>query len=507
MAALLPNLATVRRPSKSAIVNSSIALIHTQHRLRAIAARELRQLAAEADALRREVNEWRSAHAASPVPSAKVDGAMLESVVEPVRSAEFLALIELEDVPEDGMNEQERIAYEMRGGDSGPFAASLNAEDGEDDFGLGGEDDLSDGQRLIIGQLSMQGQRLQQFSTTPNAPNVFPTNARARAQSLSVHLPQQQHQFADQQQQQAIPNLARYQQLQIDTQLAQAASAAAAASLVPSPYAQANPQQQQHQQYTALRHQQHQPQSQTMQMAPAGFSDPTFLPPSFDAIAAAAAAGFPAAQMQTVASSPISEQDATKFAAWNAHLFSAALVAQQQQREHQHQQQQRQFSVQFQTPPPTSHGPTARFGGNNQATSQHQQQQNQFQHPQRTQSEDAHTADEAVDASTPGSHASSAAPSLSGFSSASTGPGAPSPAGHPNSFPASPLHNLSLSGAQQDPYNGFAYESAPPATNWGNINVGKNPMGAPVVQTLPIPAGGGGGGGGYHQYPMMSMFV
>ncbi|KAH6886637.1 hypothetical protein BKA70DRAFT_1410071 [Coprinopsis sp. MPI-PUGE-AT-0042] len=60
LAQLLPNLSQIRRPSKSSIVNSSIAHIHASRRHRMLASRELRQLRAEADALRREVNEWRS---------------------------------------------------------------------------------------------------------------------------------------------------------------------------------------------------------------------------------------------------------------------------------------------------------------------------------------------------------------------------------------------------------------------------------------------------------------
>ncbi|EJD37793.1 hypothetical protein AURDEDRAFT_116684 [Auricularia subglabra TFB-10046 SS5] len=99
LAALLPNLASVRRPSKSAIVNSSIALIHTQRRARALAGRELRVLKAETDALRRELNEWR-------------DRANLPRVDEGPRSAEFQALMVLDDADEAGEDEVRR-AYEM----------------------------------------------------------------------------------------------------------------------------------------------------------------------------------------------------------------------------------------------------------------------------------------------------------------------------------------------------------------------------------------------------------
>ncbi|KAG8982366.1 hypothetical protein FRB90_006846 [Tulasnella sp. 427] len=82
LAALLPNLASVRRPSKSAIVNSSIALVHSMRRARATSARELRLLKVEADALRAEVNEWRERA-----------GMGLTRVEEPARSREFEELV------------------------------------------------------------------------------------------------------------------------------------------------------------------------------------------------------------------------------------------------------------------------------------------------------------------------------------------------------------------------------------------------------------------------------
>jgi hypothetical protein len=59
LAILLPNLSQIRRPSKSSIVNSSIAHIQASRRHRHVASRELKLLKFEADALRREVNEWR----------------------------------------------------------------------------------------------------------------------------------------------------------------------------------------------------------------------------------------------------------------------------------------------------------------------------------------------------------------------------------------------------------------------------------------------------------------
>ncbi|KAK7019906.1 BHLH domain-containing protein [Favolaschia claudopus] len=59
LAAMLPNLSQIRRPSKSAIVNSSIAHINASRRHRILAAQQLRLMKNETDALRHEVNEWR----------------------------------------------------------------------------------------------------------------------------------------------------------------------------------------------------------------------------------------------------------------------------------------------------------------------------------------------------------------------------------------------------------------------------------------------------------------
>ncbi|KAI9453338.1 hypothetical protein F5148DRAFT_985569 [Russula earlei] len=97
LAALLPNLSQIRRPSKSAIVNSSIAYIHASRRHRAMASREVRLLKLEADALRRELNEWR-------------DRANLPRVEEPVRSEAFSMVLSgevevLTSIP--GMDEEE----------------------------------------------------------------------------------------------------------------------------------------------------------------------------------------------------------------------------------------------------------------------------------------------------------------------------------------------------------------------------------------------------------------
>ncbi|KAG7087212.1 hypothetical protein E1B28_013192 [Marasmius oreades] len=88
LAKILPNLSQVRRPSKSAIVNSSIAHFHATRRHRAMAARELRLLKTETDQLRMELNEWRSR-------------AGIQRVEEPVRGEGFSMVLnqELEVIP------------------------------------------------------------------------------------------------------------------------------------------------------------------------------------------------------------------------------------------------------------------------------------------------------------------------------------------------------------------------------------------------------------------------
>jgi hypothetical protein len=106
LASLLPNLSQVRRPSKSSIVNSSIAHIQASRRHRLVASRELKMLKLEGDALRRELNEWR-------------DRAGLPRVEEPVRSDGFSMVLagELEVIQGVAIEEED--------------------EDAEDGFGVG----------------------------------------------------------------------------------------------------------------------------------------------------------------------------------------------------------------------------------------------------------------------------------------------------------------------------------------------------------------------------------
>lgn len=66
LACLLPQLASQRRPSKSAIVNSSITHVGYQREQRLLAARILRRLCAENDALVAEVNEYRKSYGQAP---------------------------------------------------------------------------------------------------------------------------------------------------------------------------------------------------------------------------------------------------------------------------------------------------------------------------------------------------------------------------------------------------------------------------------------------------------
>lgn len=96
LAALLPNLSQIRRPSKSAIVNSSIAHVHASRRHRQLASRELRLLKLEADALRRELNEWR-------------DRAAIPRVQEPARGDGFSMVLsgEIEILPVPELDDEE----------------------------------------------------------------------------------------------------------------------------------------------------------------------------------------------------------------------------------------------------------------------------------------------------------------------------------------------------------------------------------------------------------------
>ncbi|KAJ7615843.1 hypothetical protein FB45DRAFT_234499 [Roridomyces roridus] len=67
LASLLPPLAALRRPSKAAIVGSSIATLHAARRHRVLAAQTLRNVTQEAETLRREINTWRARASIPPL--------------------------------------------------------------------------------------------------------------------------------------------------------------------------------------------------------------------------------------------------------------------------------------------------------------------------------------------------------------------------------------------------------------------------------------------------------
>lgn len=124
LAALLPNLSQIRRPSKSAIVNSSIAHVHASRRHRFLASRELRALKLESDALRRELNEWRGR-------------AGLPCVEEPVRGEGFSMVLngEVEILAAViGEEDEEGQAYDGYDEGDDEFTGSMpNAVDDSED--------------------------------------------------------------------------------------------------------------------------------------------------------------------------------------------------------------------------------------------------------------------------------------------------------------------------------------------------------------------------------------
>ncbi|KAI0086277.1 hypothetical protein BDY19DRAFT_1059116 [Irpex rosettiformis] len=112
LAALLPNLSQIRRPSKSSIVNSSIAHIHASRRHRLLAARELRLLKFESDALRRELNEWR-------------DRAGIPRIEEPVRGEGFQIIMSGEvEILSAGPIEEEEAGEDEYGDEEGGAGVS-----------------------------------------------------------------------------------------------------------------------------------------------------------------------------------------------------------------------------------------------------------------------------------------------------------------------------------------------------------------------------------------------
>ncbi|KAJ7053834.1 hypothetical protein C8F01DRAFT_1164900 [Mycena amicta] len=111
LAGMLPSLGTIRRPSKSSIVNTSIAHVNASHRHRALATQQLRVLTDECESLRREVNEWRErAGGIAPIPT-PVRGETFElllSGAEPEMDEMYWQDGMEEDHDGDGERERER---------------------------------------------------------------------------------------------------------------------------------------------------------------------------------------------------------------------------------------------------------------------------------------------------------------------------------------------------------------------------------------------------------------
>ncbi|KAG7086188.1 hypothetical protein E1B28_002149 [Marasmius oreades] len=137
LAKMLPNLSQIRRPSKSAIVNSSIAHIHASRRHRALAARELRMLKLEADHLRRELNEWR-------------DRASIPRVEEPIRNEGFSMVLnqELEVIPvvTNGALDDDDDTIGLYGEENG----SVEGNDDEMWLSSGGPIGIEEQQRMML---------------------------------------------------------------------------------------------------------------------------------------------------------------------------------------------------------------------------------------------------------------------------------------------------------------------------------------------------------------------
>ena len=485
LAALLPNLVSVRRPSKSAIVNSSIALIHTQRRQRALAARELRQLAMEADSLRRQVNEWRTAY-----PNASITGAREGPVKEPTRSMEFVVLMELEDVSEEdmAMSEAERIAYEM------------SAENGSGGFG---DEDNDFGDE----ELSTEHAAPNQISSTSGIPSGAGV-VSVRVQETSLPGPMGAN----------LPHPAN-----IDTGFAKSAvyqqqqqPHASPTSLLPNIYLQ-------QQQQLAIQQQQQLAQHQQATSAAASF--PVNFVPTFDQISNTA-------RLPNTSASSVPQMGNDQITAWNSRLYATALNQRQQQQQQQPQHQQGASS--FQTPPNSSQGPTGVFGAN-QSRGQKGASAPHFQR--------VFDADESFEKSSRVGVAGGLHPFRPEMSiSMSTGAnGAPIntlnvPNNNPNTntavaaataAPSVSNATLPLDGLNVNSVSSVGMLTSPVSMNlggadpfsvlfpsYGNVPSGGETWGADMVHghgiqsgsAVPV-GGGGGGGGGYMPSALMSMFI
>jgi len=175
LAALLPNLSQIRRPSKSSIVNSSIAHIHASRRHRILASRELRLLKLETDTLRRELNEWR-------------ERAGIPRIEEPIRGDGFAMIL----------NGELEVIVGVPGNNAGEDDED---DDGMDTTGYGGyvggdgvmpEDDfISPGgvESAVMASATTASPSIPSTASALEDPHVFAMLQKQQQQQFS-HMPQ-----------------------------------------------------------------------------------------------------------------------------------------------------------------------------------------------------------------------------------------------------------------------------------------------------------------------------
>jgi len=193
LASLLPNLSQIRRPSKSSIVNSSIAYIHASRRHHLLASRELRLLKSENDHLRFEINEWR-------------DRAGLMRVEEPIRGEGFSVVIS---------GQMEVVQATLKGGSgAGRGRKAREGDEGDDDeddgeegegedemIGLGGYggsymDDVEDDIVLDAVNAPLTSSPLQLVGGFTNPASSMPPPPPPSTASMHLHHVHQQQQIA-----------------------------------------------------------------------------------------------------------------------------------------------------------------------------------------------------------------------------------------------------------------------------------------------------------------------
>jgi len=126
LARLLPSLASHRRPSKSAIVNGSIAHLTRQRDQRLLAAKLLRHFCAEHDQLLGEVNEWRKANGYA----LKDNTPAWNDEVDQVCSVEKEVFGDFATMGADGDDDDDDMPNEMTLDQAAAVAASFSHVDG-----------------------------------------------------------------------------------------------------------------------------------------------------------------------------------------------------------------------------------------------------------------------------------------------------------------------------------------------------------------------------------------